>query len=95
MNNLAETEQERAYRKNKNAIVGMIMLNIFPVYAGKIHKVYEYAESWGLRSRLKGCISSNDLLAKSEFLKLFLVLRLAHAIQSLRSVPLHFQSFII
>ena len=41
MNNLAETEQERAYRKNKNAIVGMIMLNIFPVYAGKIHKVYE------------------------------------------------------
>jgi len=33
MNNLAETEQERAYRKNKNAIVGMIMLNIFPVYA--------------------------------------------------------------
>ena len=46
MNNLAETEQERAYRKNKNVIVGMIMLNICPVYAGKIHKVYEYAESW-------------------------------------------------
>ena len=46
MNNLAETEQERAYRKNKNAIVGMIMLNIFPVYAGKIHKVCQYTESW-------------------------------------------------
>jgi len=38
MNNLAETEQEREYRKNKDAIVGMIFLNICPVYAGKIHK---------------------------------------------------------
>ena len=37
MNNLAETEQEREYRKSKNAIVGMIFLNICPVYAGKIH----------------------------------------------------------
>ena len=41
MNNLAETEQEREYRKNKNIIVWMIFLNIFPVYAGKIHKNFK------------------------------------------------------
>jgi len=33
MNNLAETEQERENRKNKNLIVGLIVLNIIPVYA--------------------------------------------------------------
>ena len=38
MNNITETEQERQYRKNKNEIVGMIFLNICPVYTGKIDK---------------------------------------------------------
>ena len=39
MNNTTETEQERQYRKNKNEIVGMIFLNICPVYAGKNDKI--------------------------------------------------------
>jgi len=33
MNNITETEQQRAYRKHKNEIVGLIFLNICPVYA--------------------------------------------------------------
>ena len=36
MNNQTETQQEREYRKNKNVIIWMIILNICPVYAGKI-----------------------------------------------------------
>ena len=39
MNNQTETEQEREYRKNKNVIIWMIILNICPVYAGKISKI--------------------------------------------------------
>ena len=38
MNNIAETDQEREYRKHKNTIIWLIVLNICPVYAGKIQK---------------------------------------------------------
>ena len=88
MNNLAETEQERENRKNKNLIVGLIVLNIIPVYAGKIHKI-SIRSSLRLSRIQKSSIYRNDRIAKYEFSKKsFLVLRLAHTI-----IYLHYVSF--
>ena len=41
MNEPGESEQEREHKKNKNIITWMIILNLCPVYTGKISKVYQ------------------------------------------------------
>jgi len=96
MNNITETEQERQYRKNKNEIVGMIFLNICPVYAGKIDKISIRSSLRMPRSRKVQSIEMIVPYGKTSILKKsFLVLQVAQTFHYLRFVSFQFQSFII